>query len=156
MRILLALMLVLGAATCADEVLAAPAPDSAAVKAVVDDFARVWETQDMALFSRIIAHDADFIAFGTDPDEYFVGWSALRESIAKMMPSLRNAKLAVTDQVIKVRPGARVAWFTELVTWDYDVDGKPIHQNCRFSGVLERRHGTWLFVQFHNSVPATG
>jgi uncharacterized protein (TIGR02246 family) len=129
--------------------------ESDAVKSVVDDWVRVWETKDTKLFSRIMAHDPDMVAFGTDSNEHFVGWDALRDFVSHILPSIQDAKLGVTEQVINVRSASHVAWFTELVAWDYVFDGKHVHQNCRFSGVLEKRHGEWVIVHFHNSVPDT-
>lgn len=129
-------------------------PDRVAVKAVVDDWVQVFENHDMALFTQIVAHDPDMVNFGTDPEEHFVGWNALNEFIGKALQSVQDAKLAVSEQVITLRPAAHLAWVTELVVWDYVYHGKPVHQNCRFSGVLEKRKGRWVFVQFHNSVPS--
>ena len=128
--------------------------ERAKVKSVVDQFEQVWETEDMELFSRIMAHDADMVNYGTDAAEYFVGWEALKESAQKMFPSFENIKLTVKDQVIKVHPSGNVAWFSEIADWDLVVEGKPVRsEGCRFTGVLEKRNGNWVFVQFHNSVP---
>lgn len=155
MRISSLLLLVMTAVWSCPAIAAPPATDADAVRSVVNDFSRVWETKDMALLARIMAHDHDLVVIGTDPDEYFVGWDALREAVAKMFSSLQNVRLTVTHQVIQVRPGARVAWFSQRVAWDFVFDGKPVHQDCRFSGVLEKRHGKWVFVHVHNSVPAS-
>ncbi len=154
MRYRFILLLVVAAASVTDAVAASPGTDSEAVKGVVNDWVRVWESKDMALLSRIMAHDPDIVLFGTDPEEHFVGWDSLRAYVGKLFPAMQDAKLTVKDQVIKVYQGSRVASFTELVSWDYAYNGKPVHQDCRFSGVLEKRHGHWVFVQFHNSVPA--
>ena len=131
--------------------------EKAKVKSVVDQFEQVWETEDMALFSRIMAHDADMVNYGTDAAEHFVGWEVLKEAVEKMFPSLENTKITVKDQVIKVHPSGNVAWFSEVWDWDLVVEGKPVRsEGCRFTGVLEKRNGNWVFVQFHNSVPVSG
>ena len=128
--------------------------ERAKVKTVVEQFEHVWETEDMELFSRIMAHDADMVNYGTDAAEHFVGWEALKESVQKMFPSFENIKLTVKDQVIKVHASGNVAWFSEIADWDLVVEGKPVRsEGCRFTGVLEKRNGNWVFVQFHNSVP---
>ena len=128
--------------------------EKAKVKSVVDQFEQFWETEDMELFSRIMAHDADMVNSGTDAAEYFVGWEALKESVEKMLPSLENTRLTVKDQIIKVHPSGNVAWFSEVADWDLVVEGKPVRsEGQRLTGVLEKRDGNWVFVQFHNSVP---
>lgn len=124
------------------------------VKSVVDQFEQVWETEDMELLSRIIAHDADMVNYGSDAAEHFVGWEALKEAVEKMFPSFENTKLTVKDQVIKVHPSGNVAWFSEVWDWDLVVEGQPVRsEGQRLTGVLEKRNGNWVFVQFHNSVP---
>jgi len=131
--------------------------EKAKVKSVVDQFEQVWETEDMELFSRIMAHDADMVNYGTDAVEHFVGWEALKEAVEKMFPAFENTKITVKDQVIKVHPSGNVAWFSEVWDWDLAIGGQPVRlEGCRFTGVLEKRNGNWVFVQFHNSVPVAG
>ncbi len=45
----------------------------AKVKSVVDQLEQVWESEDMELFSKIIAHDVDMANYGTHAAERFVG-----------------------------------------------------------------------------------
>ena len=128
--------------------------EKAKVKSVVDQFEQFWETKDMELLSRITAHDTGMVNYGSDAPEYFVGWEMLRESVGKMLPSLQNIKITVKDQVIKVHHSGEVAWFSEVWDWDLVVEGKPVRsEGQRLTGVLEKRSGNWVFVQFHNSVP---
>ena len=131
--------------------------ETAAVKAVVDQFAQVWETEDMALFSKIIAHDAGLVFYGTDAAEHFVGWPALQEASEEMFTAFENTKITVRDQVIDVHPSGTVAWFSQEWDWDLVAEGQPVSApGGRFTGVLEKRNGDWMFVQFHNSVPVAG
>ncbi len=131
--------------------------EKAKVKTVVDNFEQVWETEDMELFSGIMAKDADMVNYGTDTAEHFVGWEELKKAVEKMFPSFENIKLTVKDQVIKVHPSGKVAWFSEVVDWDLVAEGEPVRiEGCRFTGVLEKRNDNWVFVQFHNSVPVAG
>ncbi len=124
------------------------------VKIVIDQFTQVWEKEDLELFSRIMAHDADMVNFGSDAPEHFVGWEALKAAVEEMFPAFENTKIAVKDQVIKVHPSGQVAWFSQIWDWDLAVGGQPVRlEGCRFTGVLEKRNGNWVFVQFHNSVP---
>lgn len=128
--------------------------EKAKVKSVVDQFAQFWETKDMELLSRIMAHDTDMVNYGSDAPEYFVGWEMLRGSVEKMLPSLQNIKITVRDQIIRVHHSGEVAWFSEVWDWDLVVEGKPVRsEGQRLTGVLEKRSGNWVFVQFHNSVP---
>lgn len=127
------------------------------VKSVVDQFIQSLETENIDLFAKIMAHDADMVNFGTDAAERWVGWQDLKESVEKQFASFENTKLTVKDQVIKVNPSGNTAWFSEVADWDVSVQGEPIHiEGSRITGVLEKRNGNWVCVQFHTSVPMSG
>jgi uncharacterized protein (TIGR02246 family) len=127
--------------------------EKAKVKIVVDQFEQVWETEDMDLFSKIMAHDADMVNFGSDAPEHFIGWEGLKTAVEQMFPALENTKITVRDQVIKVHPSGHLAWFSQFWDWELLMGGQPARLEYRFTGVLEKRNGNWVFVQFHNSVP---
>lgn len=154
MSVLVATTVMLWMSACAQKV--DIEAEKAKVKSVVDQFEQVWETKDMELLSKIMAHDADMVNFGTDAAEHFIGWEALKGSVEKMFPSIDNIKITVKDQAIKVHPSGQVAWFSEVWDWDLVVEGQPVHsEGQRFTGVLEKRNGNWIIVQFHNSVPVS-
>ena len=129
----------------------------AGAKAVVDEFNKIFESEDMAAFDRIFAHDADAVSFGTDAAERFVGFDALRKSVTSQFASFEGSKLAVRDEVVKVSRGGDAAWFSEVVDWDTKAGGEAVSlKGCRFTGVLEKRDGAWKVVQFHASMPVQG
>ncbi|MBI5914621.1 MAG: nuclear transport factor 2 family protein [Bacteroidetes bacterium] len=130
------------------------ASEMAAVKLVVDNFETFWETEDMALLSKIMAHDSDMVNYGTDATEIFKGWEEFESAVAQMIPALENMKITVRDQSIKINPSGEVAWFSEIWDWDLLFGGQQAQiPNQRLTGVLEKRNGNWVIVQFHNSVP---
>jgi len=127
------------------------------VKTAVDQFIQAIETEDMDLFSKIMAHDPDMVNFGTDAAERWVGWQELKEAVENQFASFNNTKLTVKNQVIKVNQSVNTAWFSETADWDVSVQGEPIHiEGSRITGVLEKRNGSWVCVQFHTSVPISG
>ncbi len=104
---------------------------------VVDQFEQFWETKDMELLSRIMAHDADMVNYGSDALEYVVGWESLKESVEGMLPSLQNIKITVKDQVIKVHHSGEMAWFSEVWDWDLVAEGKRVRsEGQRLTGVF--------------------
>ncbi len=126
------------------------------VTTVVNQMVQAIETEDMNLFAKITAHDADMVNFGTDAAERWVGWDALKDSVEKQFASFDKTKLTVRDQSIKVDPSGNVAWFSEVADWDIVAQGKPAHiEGSRITGVLEKRDGNWVIVQFHISVPVS-
>jgi len=130
---------------------------AAGAKAVVDEVNKIFESEDMAAFDRIFAHDADAVSFGTDAAERFVGYDALKKSVAEQFASFDGSKLTVRDEVVKASRGGDAAWFSEVVDWDTKAGGQPVSlKGCRFTGVLEKRDGAWKVVQFHASMPVQG
>jgi ketosteroid isomerase-like protein len=126
------------------------------IKEAVDRFTQTLQNEDMALLSRSMAHDADMVNFGTDAAERWVGWENLKTAVEKQFASFDNTKLTVRDQVIKMHPCGEVAWFSEVADWDLMAQGQPVHiDGSRVTGVLEKRDGEWVMVQFHASVPVS-
>ncbi|MDZ4716701.1 MAG: nuclear transport factor 2 family protein [Cytophagales bacterium] len=124
------------------------------VKAVVDQFEQFWETEDMELLSKIMANDASLNGFGSEASEIFKGWENFRSSAQQMLPAFENTKINVRDQVITVHPSGTMAWFSEQWDWDMLYNGEAATvSDMRLTGVLEKRNGKWIIVQFHNSEP---
>jgi ketosteroid isomerase-like protein len=144
-----------GITSCTQKVVELEA-EKAKVKLVVDQFEEFWETENMELLSKIMAHDSDMVNYGSDASEVFVGWEAFKDAVEKMLPVFENTKIAVKNQRIKLHSSGNVAWFSEIWDWDLMFDDQPVLiENQRLTGVLEKRNSNWVFVQFHNSVPVT-
>lgn len=133
------------------------AAEQDAVKTVVDEFPEVLESENMDLFSTIMAHDDDMVAFGTDAAERWVGYEQIRRALEAQFAAFDSAVLVVRDQVIHVNPQGTTAWVSELMDWEIRAgDNRMVLQGSRFTGVLEKRDGHWVFVQFHVSMPVEG
>jgi ketosteroid isomerase-like protein len=145
---------------CAQSVEEGPPVDlvaeQAAAKAVVDLWQQMWENEDMALFDRAFSHDPDMIIFGTDEAEYWVGYEMARESIENQFGVFEDTEGSVSNQVVKVHDSGEVAWFTEMMDMGVTSGDERVNFKVWFSGVLEKRDGTWTIVQLHASVPVAG
>ena len=131
--------------------------EKTAVKAWFDDFVTSWQTEDLDLFSKIIAHDDDMIMFGTDAAEHFVGWEPVIESMRKQFDASENVHISTKELSIKVHKSGEVAWLSFLMDLKVESMGEPFSiEGMRFTGVLEKRNGNWLFVQGHASLPVAG
>ncbi|MDH4219969.1 MAG: nuclear transport factor 2 family protein [Candidatus Aminicenantes bacterium] len=147
----------------AEEVAEEPEPvvdieaEKAAVKAWIDDFVKCWETEDMELFSKIVAHDDDMVVFGTDAAEHFIGWEPMKESMQKQFDSSENIQVTTRELSIKVHKSGEVAWISFLMDLKGEAMGEPFNiEGMRFTGVMEKRNGNWVIVQVHASVPVAG
>ena len=133
------------------------AAEKAAVKDVLDKLQQAMTSEDMDMFSALIAHDADMVSFGTDASERWAGWDALKIAMEKQNAAFDNMKIAVRDQVIKVSPAGDAAWFSEVMDWSIETGGQQVNlDGARATGVLEKRGGKWLVVQMHFSIGVAG
>jgi len=134
-----------------------PGAEQANVKSTIDRLVRAFEAKDTTLVPQIFAHDPDMVSFGTDAAEHWVGWDALRQNVDQEIAAYEDTKITIRDQTIKVHPSGQIAWFSEIADWDLKAGGKPVHiTGTRITGVLEKRDGNWVIVQFHGSVPVSG
>ncbi len=128
-----------------------------AVNSVLDQWIQAFETENMELFSKLVAHDPDMVSFGTDAAERCVGYQSLENSMKRLFESAEESKATSRDRVIKVHKSGEVAWFSEI--WDQKgkAQGQPYAmEGSRLTGVLEKRNGNWVIVQIHASVPVSG
>ncbi len=128
-----------------------------AVNSVLDQWIQVVDNENLELFSKLMAHDPDMVSFGTDAAERWVGYQSLESSMEKQFESTEESKAISRERVITVHKSGEVAWWSEL----YDMTGKAqgeafALEGMRLTGVLEKRNGNWVIVQFHGSVPVSG
>jgi len=129
--------------------------ESTTVKSVIDQFYQLHVTENMELLSQIMAHDEDMVNFGTDAVEHWIGWESVKEAFQKQWDSFENPEILLREQAIKISRSGNVAWYSMLLDFKVESEGKEILWNdVRTTGVLEKRDGRWIVVQFHNSLPA--
>lgn len=128
-----------------------------AVNSALDQWIQFLETENMELFSKLMAHDPGMVTFGTDAAERFVGYESLENSMKKQFESTEENKAASRERVITVHKSGEVAWWSELWDWKGKAQGQPFaFEGLRVTGVLEKREGNWVCVQMHMSVPVSG
>lgn len=129
----------------------------AAVNSVLDQWIQVAVTEDLGLFSKIMAHDPDMVSFGTDAAERWVGYQSLENAMKKQFASTEESKGRSRERVITVHKSGEAAWWSELLDWQGKAQGQPFAlEGARLTGVLEKRNGNWVIVQLHASVPVPG
>lgn len=127
------------------------------VKARLNNLTRSIKTTDINLFSKTVAHDSEMISFGTDVNEHFIGYEALKKSMEDQFSSYEHCNVSVTSRVVTVHDSGLVAWYAETADWQIISNGKMFEiKNLRSTGVLEKRDETWYVVQYHVSLPVSG
>jgi len=131
--------------------------EKVAVKAVLDDWIKCMETEDMELFSKTIAPDNDMVVIATDAAEYYVGQEPFKESMQKQFEVFEKMEVSIKDLSIKVHKSGEVSWFSCKMDGKVTAGGEIVNlEGLRFTAVLEKRAGNWIIVQLHFSVPVAG
>src|SRR4030042_1020761 len=95
--IIAALTLVMGCQRAVDT-----AAEKSAINAVLDNYIRSIESEDIELYGKIFVHDPDMVNFGTGAKERIVGWDALRRAIEAQNAALSETKITQSEVTINL------------------------------------------------------
>jgi hypothetical protein len=134
----------------------APAADEKAVieKVIRDNIG--WAlTKDRPLAESTMAHDERLFIFNPT-SESTVGWNQLVKNFDFWMdPRFKALKCEIWDLRLDVSRSGDVAWWSCLLNDLGEWNGKATGwKDTRWTGVMEKRDGTWLIVQMHFSFAA--
>ena len=132
--------------------------EKTAVRAVVDDLERAFETNDPELLAQLFSHSPDNIFFGTDADERFVGYDSFIKAQKQFFVSVeKGSEITFHDVVLDINKSGDAAWTSCLMDWkgtsqeeSFAIDG------LRMTIVLENQNGKWVIVHMHGSIPVSG
>ncbi|MBN2356745.1 nuclear transport factor 2 family protein [candidate division KSB1 bacterium] len=128
--------------------------EKAAVRQVVENFYAIYVNKDLESLPTVVAQDSDMVNFGTDLVEYWVGYDALESAFKKQAVAFENPQMTFNNLTIHLSTCATVAWYALQIDFEVIYQGQTVFWNgARTTGVLEKRDGKWLIVQFHNSMP---
>lgn len=113
-------------------------------------------TKDRALQESTMAHDEDLFIYWTNSDMAVAGWNRYVKLFDRWMdPRFKATVTEIRDLRIHISRSGDVAWFSAMLDDLGEWDGKPTGaRDIRWTGVLEKRNGKWVFVQMHGSVAA--
>jgi uncharacterized protein (TIGR02246 family) len=127
--------------------------ETAAVKAVLDDYVASIEDEDMELYAKNMAHDPDMVNYGGFGGP-IIGWDALKQVIENQNASLSETEIEVSNMAIHVSETGKLAWATCLWSLKAMMGENPIELPVRCTWILEKRDGKWVIVHFHKSMAA--
>lgn len=124
------------------------------VQIALDKYLKAVSEADIAVIETLVDTGSDTVAIGIGPSEFFTGWNSIKESLARSLNLLSASEASVADQVIKVYPDGRIAWFSETLSLNFMAGGKPVTlEGVRFSGVLVKKNdGRWVIANSHISI----
>ena len=124
------------------------------VQAVLDNYAKAWETLDFELFSSVFSHDSGLVIFSAVPSENLIGWEAFQEEIQKTFAENEAVEVTFRDVVIKVYGTGDLAWVTSLEDWKLmNQDQIVSDEGARMTWILEKQDGQWKVIHAHWSLP---
>ena len=105
------------------------------------------------LFS-IVAQDENFFIFHPDSRSTIIGFSAFKELGQRswMNEAFKATDFAIKDLRVNYSLLGNVAWFSCMLDDHAEWNDEPIGwDNCRWTGILEKRAEGWVIVQMHFS-----
>ncbi|UCG62480.1 MAG: nuclear transport factor 2 family protein [Candidatus Zixiibacteriota bacterium] len=112
--------------------------------------------KDREKLYRHTARDSSFFIFHPDSKSTIVGFDNFQKFAEELFfdPRFKAVSSEIKDLRVNLSPEGTVAWFSCLLDDQGEWDGKPVGwTDARWTGVLEKRDGTWFLVQQHFSLP---
>jgi ketosteroid isomerase-like protein len=126
-------------------------------RSVIEDTVRSsigWAlTKDRPLLESLLAQDERFFIFHPDSQSTVKGWAAFVKLFDIWMdPLFKATHFDIRDLRINFSRSGEVAWYSAILDDCGEWDGKPsCWKDTRWTGVLEKRDGSWVIVQMHFS-----
>lgn len=156
----LALVLCLLAVFCAPAVPADEGRESGKeterIARVIDDSIGWFKTKDFDLLFSTMADDPDLFMFQPGSTGTIHGFEQFEEfSVIWRDPDTKYASHEIRDLRIHLSASGDIAWFSAILEDCGEYRGQAgCWEDTRWTGVLERRDGSWVIMQMHFSFAA--
>jgi ketosteroid isomerase-like protein len=110
------------------------------------------KTKDLSLLYSVIANDTSYLEIHPN-DKVVKGFEDFKKAEAFWMnPDFKAIKYEIRDLKINFSKSGSIAWFFCMLNDINEWKGQPASwENTRWTGVLEKRNGSWTIVQMHFS-----
>ncbi len=127
--------------------------DAAAIERAIHASIGWALTKDRPLLESVLAHDPGFFIFHPDSKSTVAGWEPMEKLFRLWMdPRFKALRYEIRDLRVNRSRAGDVAWWSAILDDCGAWDGTPSCWNdARWTGVLEKRDGTWVIVQMHFS-----
>ena len=124
-----------------------------AVRAVLDEYVKSIETENMALYAKLVVKDTAMVNFGGF-GKPIVGWESLKKVMEGQNEMLSDTKIEVSDLMIRLSSDGKLAWATCSWNLKAKMAANPVELPIRCTWILEKHDAVWLIVHFHKSMAA--
>jgi len=130
------------------------AEDRQIVAQIINDAIGWALTKNKTRLFEIMARDENFFIFHPDSKSTITGFDAFRDLAERawMGDAFRATDFAIHDLRLQFAESGTVAWYACYLDDHGEVNGKRVGwDNCRWTGVVEKRAGQWVIAQMHFS-----
>jgi ketosteroid isomerase-like protein len=122
----------------------------AAINALLGEYVKSVETENMELYAKLVSHDTTMVNFGSF-GKPIKGWDGLVKVMEGQNELLSDTKITVGDLKIYVSADGKTAWARCLWTLKAKMADNPVELPVRCTWAFENG---WMIVHFHKSLPA--
>lgn len=124
------------------------------VRDAIETFFRAMDTQDLELMDSLLPREPSMVHIGTDAGEIWRGYDRLYRDTVEQFKRLESYKAGLRDLTVNFSASGKTAWYFHLLDARIVSGGEVTEwEGARFTGVLEKRGGSWKMMQTHVSVP---
>ncbi|HUV29655.1 MAG TPA: nuclear transport factor 2 family protein [Acidobacteriota bacterium] len=123
-------------------------------KAINDCIMWPYPEKNIDRLYNAVAKDSSFVIFHPDSASTIIGYDAFQRMIDDVFlkDELKATGTDIRDLRINLSQSGDAAWYSCILDDTGEWAGRPYRWlNTRWTGVLEKRDGTWLIVQMHFS-----
>jgi ketosteroid isomerase-like protein len=129
--------------------------EKAAVRQVAYTFVG-WalDNKNVEALKSSLSHDEGFFMFQPDSRSTIRGYQAFTALIPGWLsPDFKATRTELRDVKVDISRFGDIAWFSAILDDCGEYKGNPSCWNdCRYTGVLEKRDSRWVIVQAHFSL----
>jgi hypothetical protein len=115
---------------------------------------KAFETRDTVSHDTLWLKSPELIVFGLYEKAEYFGWDEVRKHLVTAAKTMQSAQFTIKCKETRISSSKTVAWFAVIADQEYQTaKGVFENKNIRYTGVLEKRGGSWVVVQFHGSLP---
>lgn len=112
-------------------------------------------TKDTVVLFNSMARDSSFFIYHPDSRSTIIGFEAFHRLPERvwLTDDFKATEYSIRDLRINISNSGDVAWYSALLDDHGEWQGQPVGwDDCRWTGVLEKRNGRWVIVQMHFSL----
>jgi len=121
------------------------------IQSVLDRFREGYGNKNIDILMSLFDPDPNVLVIGTGEDEKRSGLEEIKIQFERDF--CQSEQLTVEFKNVSVSQQESVCWIAADTHVYFSAQGRAMHVFLRFTGVLTKRGGNWLFVQTHFSLP---